>query len=303
MRGLLIVAADGDGAGIGDQRVGLVLIAHLKRLTGGPVDVCPSQNGKVHKPLAEQQVSLQLPIVAHTRLDLQSVHIGGIFGNDIDHAGECHAAIQRRSRPPQHLDLLHLFQADAEIRGYRIGGIAVEPVTVQHDEDLFLPGSIYATHGNVHLFIALDMRHAGHVGGKHFLEVTRTAHVNHLLRNQRHGDRRLLNGFRLLRCRGNGSCLAGLDSFHHLGKTGNIIVNPVVRIHGQKLCNPRLRHFRLVHIQVAEGQKPVHANEGFPLETVHRAAQEGIGLLEHAELVRLLGLLEQVYILLCPDCP
>ena len=298
VRRLLVVGTDGDGSGVRNQGVRLVFVANFKGLAGRTVNVSPRQYRKVHVALAEQQVSLQLAKAADARLDLQSVDIGRILGNDIDHAGQSHAAIQRSGRTAQDLDLFHLFQTDAEIRSRHVGRVAVQAVTVQHDEDLLLPARINAAHRDIHLFIALDVRHAGHIGGQRFLQVARTAHPDHLLRDQRHGDRRLLDGLRLLGCCRNRRRLAGAEAVHHLGETRHVIINPVVGVDREKPGHPLLGHLRLIHVQVAQGKQPVHADPVLSVEIVHRACQEGVGLFKQAQLVRLQGGLVPVRIIL-----
>ena len=301
--GSFIEASNNHIAFNGHVRIGLLILvgAKMHLLAGGLVDAGPAQDVQRHEMFSEKKVSSDLSIVSEASLDQESVQIRTILGDDVHHTGKCHAAVQGRCGASQHLYLLDFFQAYGEIRAGRIGRIAVEAVSVEHDEDFLLSGGIDASHGHVHLLVAGYVCHAGDIGHQSVFQGSGAYAPEHVFRDKGHRHRGLLNGFSLLGGRRNRSRLPHAEPVHHFHKTGDIIINPVVGIYCQEFANPGLGHLRLVHIQVAKGQEPEDPNPVLSAETAHRVAQERIGLGKPSEFVCLLGLFQQMRIFLGPD--
>ena len=173
----------------------------------GMVYSTPYQEVEVEITLAEQHVAMSLTVVAVSTFYLNAVNVSSLLGDEIDYRRESHAAIKRRSWSAQHLYLLQLFKRDAEVGSGDIGGIAVQPVTVEHDENLLLTVAVDAAHGDIDVIVAIDDMHARHIGCQHFLQVAATAVANHLLRNQYGRHRYLVQRLRLA-----GSCRDGCRS-------------------------------------------------------------------------------------------
>ena len=253
------------------------------------IDADPAQDVQGKIAFAEEQVSAKLSVVAAACLSHETIHIRSFLGDDVNHTRQSDATVQGRSRASQHLNLLDLVQADGEIGAGRVGGVAVQAVSVQHDEDLFLSRRIDATHSHIHFLVTGYISHTGHIRNQGILQGSGTDALQHVFRNQRHGNRRLFNGLRLLGSGGNRSCLAGLEPVDQLSEARHVIVHAVVRVDGQQPGNPCFRHVGLVHVQVAQSQQPVHTDPGLSAEAVHRLGQEGVGFLKQTQLVRFLG--------------
>ena len=72
------------------------------------IDTAPDKHVKIKETLAEDGIGLDLTIIAGCDLRLKAIHVGTLFGDDINHACQSHTAIKRRSRASQHLYLFHL---------------------------------------------------------------------------------------------------------------------------------------------------------------------------------------------------
>ena len=88
-------------------------------------------------------------------------------------------------------------------------------MAVEHDENLLLRITIYATHGNVDIIVAVDEVHAWHIGCQHLLQVTGTASLNHLCRDERRRHRHLCQTLCLIGRRDDGWSHACLDMVHN----------------------------------------------------------------------------------------
>ena len=65
-------------------------------------------------------------------------------------------------------------------------------MTVEHDEDLLLTITEYASHGNVDIVITVNDVHSRHVGSEHLLQVHASAVSYHLLGDEGGGHRDLI---------------------------------------------------------------------------------------------------------------
>ena len=165
---------------------------------------------------SEEHIQAFLPIVADTGLDLHAVDVGTLLGDDIHHSRQGHTAVERRGRTAQHLYLLDLLHTDAEVGCRDIGTVTVQPVAVEHDEDLLLAVAVDASHRDVDIVVTVYDVHAGHIGGEHLLQVLAPAVANHVLGDQGGGDWHLIERLCLAGGGGNLRGESQLDIFHHI---------------------------------------------------------------------------------------
>ena len=123
VRGPFAYASHGDIATV-HFHTGIFLV-DMDSLPLCGIEAAPDEDVYVKVALAKEQVTLELSIVTHTTLGLDTVDIGALLGNEVDNSRQRHTAIERRCRSAQHLDLLELLEADTEVGSCRIGAIAV----------------------------------------------------------------------------------------------------------------------------------------------------------------------------------
>ena len=109
--------------------------------------------------------------------------------------------------------------------------MAIQAVTVEHDEYLLLCVAVDATHGNVDIVIAIDDVHAWYIGSQYFLQIASATIDYHLFCNESRGDRNLSQRLCLTGGGGDGGSQASFDAVHHLDKGGRVAgTRTVVRI-------------------------------------------------------------------------
>ena len=206
------------GAGIATMRLtdGTVLT-----FTG--VDTGPCQHIEIVKTAADKEVTAQLSVIADTGFDLYTIDVGTLLGDDVHHACQGYAAVERRGWASQHLDLFHFLKRDAEIGGGRIGQIAVQPVAVEHDKHFLLRTAVDTAHGDVEIVAAIDKTDARHVGSQDLLQVAPAAGGNHLFGDEGCGYGHFIQTLRHIRGCRNGGCHTGLDPVHDIRKLGRVL--------------------------------------------------------------------------------
>ena len=248
-----------------------MLLTDSAALPFAGVDTGPCQHVKIVKAAADEEVAAQLSIVACAGLDLHTIDIGPLFGDDVHHACQGYATIERRGRTSQHLNLFHFLERDAEIGGGRIRQIAIQAVTVEHEEHLLLRTAVDAAHGDVDIIIAIDETDTRHIGGQYLLQVAPAAGGNHLFGDERRGHRHFVETLRDVRGCRDGSCHASLDLVHDISKLWRVLCrHGVVRILFEHHRNIAFRLLDVEVLQIAESYQsqrtlPEVAVEGFEM--------------------------------------
>ena len=161
-----------------------VLLVDILRLSVVLVEAVPNQQVEVEIAFAENNVAAHLSVVAHASAHLDTVDVSALLGDEVDDSRHGYAAIERRCRSAQHLHLLQLLKRDAEVGGGRIRTIAVQPVTVEHEQNFLLSVAIDSTHGDIDVVVTVDDIHARDISCQQFLQIACPRVANHLFSNQ-----------------------------------------------------------------------------------------------------------------------
>ena len=276
----------------GDGSTQDVFFPQIILLTVGLIDVGPCHEIEVEVSFSEDGTAAELSVVADGAPDLQTVDIGSTLGDDIDHGCQGHATIKRRGRPPKHLYLPDLFQTDGKVGTGHIGAVAVETVSVEHDEYFLLSGAVDTAHGDIHLFVTLYVGHAGYIENEEFFQMPCSTGADHVFRYQCDRHWHLVETFCLTGGGGDGGCRAILDTGDHVGKTYRVLwQRGVIGCCLQQFLGIGFGLLGVVLSQTAKGHQTIGALLECTLEVGQVVAEQCHGLIDAADVVILFCLL------------
>ena len=268
-----------------------LLAGYIELLAVSLIETAPDEDVEVEEALAEHQVSAHLAVVAYSGTHLEAIDVDALFGDDVDHGSECHAAIERRGRSAQHFYLLDFLERDAEVGGGSVSGVAVQPVAVDHEEHLLLSLAIDAAHGDVDVVVAVNVGHAGHVGNEHLLEVAGSADAYHVVGNEQHGHGRLVEALSLAGSGGDGVGHAILHVCHHVEEALRVFRRwGEIGVFREQLADVSLCLVVFVEGDVAEYEQPVGTLQQVTLEVAQVLLQQTARVVKTADDVVVLGL-------------